>query len=101
MNANGQGYAIAAQIVQEHAASALADATLAKLRALPPEQYRRSVHWRSLCRVVLRERGARCEACGDSRIHVDVYARAGARRGQERRGDVRVLCGACRDEAEQ
>lgn len=88
-----------AQHQQEKAAGEFADATIAKLRALPHDQYLRSVHWQAFRAVILKERGRCCEICGQRYGPIDVHHLTYERKGCERREDVIVLCRKHHDEA--
>lgn len=86
-----------AQRRQDCAGDALADATTEKYRAMPYEQYLRTVHWRAFRAWILKERGRCCERCEERYGEIDVHHVTYDNLGREKPEDVIVLCRECHD----
>jgi 5-methylcytosine-specific restriction endonuclease McrA len=70
---------------------------LARLRALPYEEYLETPHWKFIRKEALACAGHRCQVCNDNR-ELSVHHRKYDRLGEERtiwEPDVIVLCDAC------
>jgi 5-methylcytosine-specific restriction endonuclease McrA len=70
---------------------------LNRLRSMKYEDYLQTLHWQELRRVVLSQAGNRCQVCNDGDGILDVHHRTYENLGDEREGDVVVLCRSCHD----
>jgi hypothetical protein len=86
-----------AQRRQDRAGDALAEATTEKYRAMPYEQYLRTVHWRAFRARILKDRDRTCEECGERYGLIDVHHLTYENLGCERDRDVVVLCRECHE----
>lgn len=67
---------------------------VARLKTIPYVEYLESIHWQLIRKEALRRAGYRCQVCnGGSKLNV--HHRTYAHRGEEREGDVIVLCESC------
>lgn len=67
---------------------------VARLRALPYQEYLDSDHWRILRNEKLRDAAYRCQLC-NSPSDLQVHHRTYENRGREPLSDLVVLCGEC------
>lgn len=67
---------------------------VARLKALPYEEYLRSDHWKARSNVARVRDGHRCRDCY-SRENLDVHHLTYERLGEERNGDLITLCRGC------
>ncbi len=71
-------------------------ARLAELKTMPYEEYLLTPEWQKKRWSALRWAGGRCEQC-QSRYKLHVHHRTYERRGQEKMGDLMVLCADCHE----
>jgi 5-methylcytosine-specific restriction endonuclease McrA len=69
---------------------------VARLKRIPYSEYLQSAHWQRIRKEALRRAVDRCQVCNNS-SKLNVHHRTYAHRGEEREGDVVVLCHACHE----
>lgn len=77
-----------------------AEASQARMNALkkmPYKEYLRTPEWLSFRATILKERGSKCELCGDTGTTINVHHRTYRSRGHESAEDVIVLCQPCHE----
>ena len=67
---------------------------LDELRAMPYRSYLRTPEWQARRLAALDRAGRHCQAC-NADANLDVHHRTYERRGEERDGDLTVLCRSC------
>lgn len=78
------------------AACDMLDANLARFRAMPYEQYLRTVHWSCVRHRALKAAEWRCQECG-ARYGLEVHHLHYDTIGRETLDDVAVLCEECHE----
>lgn len=69
-------------------------AAVQRLKQIPYKEYLQSPHWQRIRKIALKRAGYRCQVCNSSG-KLEVHHRTYAHRGEEREGDVIVLCDGC------
>lgn len=65
------------------------------LRSMPYAEYLKTEHWQNVRAQMLKRFGYRCQVCNAKNVSLHVHHRTYENRGDERWGDLIVLCAGC------